>query len=46
MEHKDLLKTKQVLNALEEVRKTLNKRGFDLTFFNREDKVWFFIEKK
>ena len=46
MEHKDLLKTKQVLNALEEVRKTLNKRGFDLTFFDREDKVWFYIVKK
>jgi hypothetical protein len=46
MEHKDLLKNKQVLNALEQTRQTLNKRWFELTFFNREDKVWFFIEKK
>ena len=45
-EFQDLLKNKQVLNSLEQVRQTLNKRWFDLEFFDREDKVWFYIVKK
>ena len=43
-EYKDLLKTKKVLNALEELRKTLNKREFDIEFFSR-DNIWFYIKK-
>ena len=47
MNIKELLKDKRIINWLIELRKPINKRGYDLEFFSIVDKVGFnIVEKK
>jgi hypothetical protein len=38
MELKDLVKTKQFVNAIEQLNQVLNKREFEMTLFEHDDK--------
>lgn len=45
MKINELLKNKSVLNSIEQIRQSLNKRWFDIVFFATKEKTGFYIEE-
>jgi hypothetical protein len=43
---KELINSKSFQNAMKQVVAVLTKKWYDLEFFDREDRVWFYIVKK
>jgi len=41
-----ILQNKNVKNWLKQLWDTLNKRNYELVFFEKDWKVWFYIEEK